>query len=125
MPIIDVELVCQSEAQFCAVSASVLADALGTALGTVAGRTWVRKRFLDVDAYAENQVPVVGTDVADLPVFVTVLLSHPPAGDERVVEVNTITKVVAACVGRPPDRVHVQYEPAAAGRQAFGGKLVQ
>ena len=63
MPIIDVELVCQSEAQFCAVSASVLADALGTALGTVAGRTWVRKRFLDVDAYAENQVPVVGTDV--------------------------------------------------------------
>ena len=125
MPIIDVELVCQSEAQFCAVSTTVLADALGIALGTVAGRTWVRKRFLGVDAYAENQVPVVANVLADLPVFVTILLSHPPAGNERVVEVNTITKVVAACVGRSPDRVHVQYAPAAAGRQAFGGKLVQ
>ena len=125
MPIIDVELVCQTEAQFCAVSASALADALGTALGSVAGRTWVRKRFLDIDAYAENQVSVVGTTAADLPVFVTVLLSHPPTGSERDIEVKTITAVVAACVGRSPNCVHVQYAPAAAGRQAFGGRLVQ
>ena len=125
MPIIDVELVCQTEAQFCAVSASALADALGTALGSVAGRTWVRKRFLDINAYAENQVSVVGTTAADLPVFVTVLLSHPPTGSERDIEVKTITAVVAACVGRSPNCVHVQYAPAAAGRQAFGGRLVQ
>ena len=125
MPIIDVELVCQTEAQFCAVSASALADALGTALGSVAGRTWVRKRYLGINSYAENQVSVVGTTAADLPVFVTVLLSHPPNGSERDIEVKTITAVVAACVGRSPNCVHVQYAPAAAGRQAFGGRLVQ
>lgn len=125
MPIVDVELVCQSEAQFCAVSASALADALGTALGSVAGRTWVRKRYLDINAYAENQVSVADKTAADLPVFVTVLLSRPPTGSERDIEVKTITAVVAACVGRSPDRVHVQYAPAAAGRQAFGGQLVQ
>ena len=125
MPIIDVELVCQTEAQFCAVSASALADALGTALGSVAGRTWVRKRYLDINAYAENQVSVADKTAADLPVFVTVLLSRPPTGSERDIEVKTITAVVAACVGRSPDRVHVQYAPAAAGRQAFGGQLVQ
>ena len=125
MPIVDVELVCQSEAQFCAVSASALADALGTALGSVAGRTWVRKRYLDINAYAENQVSVADKTAADLPVLVTVLLSRPPTGSERDIEVKTITAVVAACVGRSPDRVHVQYAPAAAGRQAFGGQLVQ
>ena len=125
MPIIDVELVCQSEAQFCAVSASALADALGTALGSVAGRTWVRKRYLGSDAYAENQVSVADKTAAELPVFVTVLLSHPPAGAARDVEVKLITAVVAACVGRSAARVHVQYAPAAAGRQAFGGQLVQ
>ena len=125
MPIIDVELVCQTEAQFCAVSASALADALGTALGSVAARTWVRKRYLDINAYAENQVSVADKTVADLPVFVTVLLSHPPEGAARDVEVKIITAVVAACVGRSPNCVHVQYAPAAAGRQAFGGRLVQ
>ena len=125
MPIIDVELVCQSAAEINAVSARALADALGEALGSVAGRTWVRVRWLDSQAYAENKVSVVGTVAADLPVFVTVLLSHPPALPDLVVEVKAITAVVAACVGRSPDRVHVQYAPAAAGRQAFGGTLVQ
>ena len=125
MPIVDVELVCQTEAQFCAVSASALADALGAALGSVAGRTWVRKRYLSCNDYAENQVSVVDKTASDLPVFVTVLLSHPPTGSEREVEVKTITAVVAACVSRSPNCVHVQYAPAAAGRQAFGGRLVQ
>jgi hypothetical protein len=34
-----------------------------------------------------------------------------------------ITEAIAGCLGRPPERVHVRYEPAAAGRQAFGGNL--
>jgi hypothetical protein len=125
VPIIDIELVCQSEAAFKAVSANALADALGNALGSAAGRTWVRLRFLDRQAYAENQVSVAALSVGDLPVFVTVLAAHPPAMPALRDEVLKITEVVAMCVGRSARRVHVQYAPPAAGRQAFGGTLVE
>ena len=122
MPIVDVELVCQTDAEFSAISARAIADALGRAVGSEAGHTWVRLRFLGGQAYAENEVAV---DAADLPVFVTVLQAKLPAIPELAAEVKAITAAVAACVGRSPERVHVQYAPAAAGRQAFGGRLVQ
>lgn len=123
MPIIDIELVCKSEAEFHAVSARILADALGHALNSAAGRTWVRMRYLDHRAYAENETEA--KHATDLPVFVTILKAHPPAMQALSEEVLKITEVVAACVGCSPQRVHVQYAPAAAGRQAFGGKLVE
>lgn len=122
MPIVDIELVCQTDAEFSAISARALADTLGRAMGSEAGHTWVRLRFLGSQAYAENEVSV---DAADLPVFVTVLQAKLPAIPELAAEVKAITAAVAACVGRSPERVHVQYAPAAAGRQAFGGRLVQ
>jgi hypothetical protein len=37
MPIVDIELVCESDAQFSGVRAARLADALGAALGTPPG----------------------------------------------------------------------------------------
>ena len=40
-------------------------------------------------------------------------------------EVSALTEAVAKTVGRPAACVHVAYEPAAAGRISFGGKLVQ
>jgi len=46
MPIVDIELVCKSEAQAAAVSARALADLLGQAFGSQPGRTWVRLRLL-------------------------------------------------------------------------------
>lgn len=122
MPIVDIELVCQTDAEFSAISARALADALGRAMGSEAGHTWVRMHLLGSQAYAENEVSV---DAADLPVFVTVLQTKLPAIPELAAEVKAITAAVAACVGRPAERVHVQYAPAAAGRQAFGGRLVQ
>ena len=122
MPIVDIELVCQTDAEFSAISARALADTLGRAMASEAGHTWVRLRFLDSQAYAENEVAV---DAADLPVFVTVLQAKLPAIPELAAEVKVITAAVVACVGRSPERVHVQYAPAAAGRQAFGGRLVQ
>lgn len=125
MPIVDIELVCQSEAAFRTVSANALADAIGSALGSAAGRTWVRLRCLDRQAYAENQVPAETMSADDLPVFVTILAARPPAMPALRDEVLKITKVVATCVGRAAQRVHVQYAPAAAGRQAFGGTLVE
>jgi hypothetical protein len=71
--------------------------------------------------YAENLSTL---DSAELPAFVTVLQAHPPVGDALAAEVMAITTAVAQCLARAPERVHVQYAPAAAGRQAFGGKLV-
>ncbi len=121
MPIIDIELVCESEAEFAAASARTLADAIGRVLGIEPGHTWVRLRFLASAAYAENQATLAG---ADLPAFVTVLHAHPPLGEALITEAMALTLVIAQCLVRAPGRVHVQYAPAAAGRQAFGGTLV-
>jgi phenylpyruvate tautomerase PptA (4-oxalocrotonate tautomerase family) len=122
MPIVDIEVVCASELDFAVVSAPQLASALGDVFGTAPGRTWVRVHSLPSASYAENDSPVAA---GELPVFVTVLHSHPPQGDARGKEAMEVTRCVASCLERPPERVHVQYAPAAAGRQAFGGRLIQ
>lgn len=122
MPIVDVELVCAREADLLAVPASRIASALGKVFGSPPGRVWVRLRWLPSSRYAENDAEV---GAGELPVFVTVLHSHPPQGDARAKEAMEVTRCVASCLERPPERVHVQYAPAAAGRQAFGGRLIQ
>jgi hypothetical protein len=120
MPIIDVEIVTNSAAEFDAVSAPSLADALGGLFGSPRGGTWVRLRRLDAQRYAENDEPA-----PPQPVFVTVLHALPPAGAALDAEVRALTDRVAGVLGRPAAHVHVQYAPPAIGRQAFGGRLVQ
>ena len=122
MPIVDVDLVCESEVEFSRASARALADAVGGVLRSPPGRTWVRLRFLDSRYYAENDVTI---SKGELPVFVTVLQARPPAAAALTAEIAALTATVARVIGRPAERVHVQYAPAAAGRQAFGGQLVQ
>jgi hypothetical protein len=56
---------------------------------------------------------------------VTILHARPPAGAALRAEVTSVTGAVAQCVARPPERVHVRYASAGAGRQAFGGRLVE
>jgi hypothetical protein len=121
MPIVDVELVRLADDDPIP-SAQALATAIGRALGTPPGRTWVRLRTLDAGCYAENEasVPAPG-----LPVFVTVLHARPPQGDVLEDEVRRLTQTIAECIGCAAERVHVQYAPAGAGRQAFGGELVR
>ena len=122
MPILDVELVQTEGAKAPEASLTqALADAAGGVFGTPAGRTWVRLRTLAAPHYAENGVAVAADD---LPVFATVLQARPPQGPALVRELDTLTQALAACLGRAVQRVHVQYAPAAAGRQAFGGVLV-
>ena len=118
MPIVDVELVAD---RVPAGMAQALADAAGAALGAPAGTTWVRLRALPPSCYAEN-VAAGPTDV--LPVFVTVTKRALPARTRLVQEVDALTQAIAGIVGRPPQRVHIEYAPAAAGRIAFGGELV-
>lgn len=121
MPIVDVEVVGDAAQAEGAASASALADALGQAFGSAPGQTWVRLRLLDRLAYAEDGVSL---DAGDKPVFVTVLHAHMPQGAALQAELAAVTQAVALIVGRSPERVHVQYAPPGAGRQAFGGRLV-
>ena len=124
MPIVDVEVVGGGEgaSSGVAVSARALADALGQVFASPAGRTWVRLHNLDGADYAENEVAL---SESDWPVFVTVQHAHPPAGSALASELDTVTQVVARCVARAPERVHVQYAAAGQGRMAFGGRVVE
>jgi phenylpyruvate tautomerase PptA (4-oxalocrotonate tautomerase family) len=123
MPIVDVEFVAAAAgAGVAAVSARALADAIGSALGTPAGRTWVRLRRLDGADYAENGIEL---SPGEWPVFVTVRHARLPADAALRAELAVVTQAVAHCVGRPPERVHVEYALAGAGRVAFGGRLVE
>ena len=122
MPIVDVELVCESENELKDLSAQELADALGSVMGTDPGRTWVRLRFLDARYYAENHAPV---GKRERPAFVSIWRAHPPGAAALAEEAAAITRAIARIIGRSAERVHVRYAPAAAGRQAFGGKLVK
>ena len=121
MPIVDVEMVVQTEESGHLPSASGLASALGRVFGGPPGSTWVRLRSLDTVCYAENDSPVAN---AELPIFVTVLHATSPTGAVLQAELSAVTNAVAAWVARDAARVHVTYAPAGAGRQAFGGRLV-
>ncbi len=122
MPVITVEIVADAQCVLPHGVAQSLADAAGRVLATPPGQTWVRVRTRARDAYAENDAAV---DPAGLPVFVSVLKRTPPAGAELDAEIAALTQALAAALGRPAARVHVEYAPAAAGRVAFGGRLVR
>ncbi len=120
MPIVDVEIVGATEAE-AALCAQPIADALGLIFGSGAGGTWVRARGLPAANYAENDEPdPPGRDA----VFVTVLKRTRPEPAVLEMEAARVSEAVAAACGRPRERVHVLYEPPAAGRIAFGGRLV-
>ena len=116
MPIIDIEIV---EAAIDPRTTQALADALGQAFAAAPGKVWVRTRILPAGQYAEN-----GTQ-APAPVFVTVTASAPPEGAQLRERIGQIVEVVARLTHRPAENVHVEFAPAARGRIAFGGRLVE
>lgn len=120
MPIVDVEVVVLAGVPKDGFRADALADRLGETFGSPPGATWVRLHFLDSTAYAENGCKL---DIESLPVFVTVVRLQLPKDDALIAEIGAVTRAVADCLGRPRERVHVQFAPAAAGRLAFGGLL--
>ena len=122
MPIVTVEVVAPTDAASVPSLAQLLADAVGLALNSPPGQTWVRVRAVSLDQYAENQTT---PDLANLPVFVTLLERHPPQGAELAREVTAVTRAVAKVVARPSHCVHIEYAPAALGRLSFGGTLIQ
>ena len=116
MPIVDVEIVGGGEETGLA---QALADDVGHVFEAQPGRVWVRLRSLEASRYAENGA------AAPRPVFVCVLAFAPPEGEAMDDLVARLTEAVARRTGRPPENVHVLFEPAARGRVAFGGRLVR
>ncbi len=117
MPIVDVDYIGTPPADL----AQRLADEVGAALGAAPGHTWVRMRRLAPTDYAESGA----TDTANAPVFVTLLLATWPQAAQIEPVLQRVGVVVARACQLPPDHVHVQLAPPAAGRQAFGGNLVR
>jgi len=123
MPILEVELIGGAAVPERAGLARRLADAAGAIFGSAPGETWVRVRETNPTDYAENATDAAAAGVH--PVFVRVLKRALPEAAELKREVEALTEAVATETGRPPDQVHVVYEPPGAGRVAFGGRLVR
>jgi len=119
MPILDIEIVSDRGEPLPAETTQALADQLGLAFGAEAGRVWVKVRTLPREQYAENG------GGAPMPVFVTVTASTAPTGEELKSRIGAITDAVAHITDRPRDNIHVEFLPAARGRIAFGGRLVE
>lgn len=117
MPILEVRLVGDSAAPDLAQR---LADAAAGVLGSPPRGTWVAVELIPPARYAENG----GADPGVAPVFVRVLLRDGPPREGLAEQVAALCRAVATCCGRPAENVHLVYEPAAAGRVAFGGNLV-
>lgn len=120
MPVVDVLVVGADAAAVEPGLASALANHIAAVLGAPPGRVWVRCQILSAEHYAENaQGP------ADLPAFLKILHAELPPPDALAAEASELARVVAACLKRPVERIHIEYAPAGRGRVAFGGQLLR
>lgn len=122
MPIVDVEITCESEAALSETLAAEIADAAANIFDTDPGQTWVRIRPVPLKYYAENGG---GPPAGLMPVFVTVLKATNLNKEQMIGEIAELTECFAAICDRLPENIHVLYEPPAAGRIAFGGMLLE
>ena len=120
MPIVDVEFLSDSRPNWPVHRRANLQQRWAARLVRRSGARGCPSECSPLEFYAENEAALSS---AELPVLVTVLHARPPVGPALAAEVAEPEATVAACVGRPPERVHVQITPAATGRQAFGGVL--
>ena len=121
MPILEVEIVMRPGEWMRDNLAAEIAERAAAVFRAPAGRTWVRLRTLAPEGYAED----AGGPPPDVyPVFLSVLKAEMPPADELATEIADLTRAIAVACDRPPQNVHIHYEPAARGRMAFGGRLV-
>lgn len=98
-----------------------IANKAAAVLDAQPGRTWVRLRTLSPQQYAEDGG---GPPPGVYPVFVSLLKAdiHPP--DELAAVITGLTAAIALSCNRPPENVHILFQPPARGRIAFGGRLL-
>ncbi len=121
MPILDIEIVApDSTLHLPPQLTQSLADQVAQVFDAPPGSVWVKVRVTPSTQYAENG----GMPEGVYPVFVTVIRSRVPEGSALENEIAQLTQVIANTLNRPATNVHILYQPDAAGRVAFGGKLV-
>lgn len=120
MPILNIEIVLHPAELSDPGLAAALAERAGAAFGAAPGTTWVRLHYLPAGQYAEDGGPA--EEIA--PVFVSVLKARLPPAEALPAEAARLAEAIAAVCGRPAENVHIIYEPAGAGRVAFGGRLL-
>jgi hypothetical protein len=120
MPVIEVCIVVPNGGSIPPGAAKALADAVDGVLQAGPGKVWVRVNALPQSLYAESG------DVEDAsPVFVRILRAQMPDAEHLAHEAQELAHAIAGCLGRGVDLVHIEYEPAARGRVAFGGRLLR
>lgn len=117
MPILTIEIVQRPYETLAPDFASRVADCAGNIFESSPGGTWVK--ILPVTQYAENE-----SDEPYYPVFVRVLHSRLPEGEDLQRQIDELTRAIAEEINRSPENVHLIYEPPGLNRVAFGGKLV-
>jgi phenylpyruvate tautomerase PptA (4-oxalocrotonate tautomerase family) len=123
VPVIDLDLtMAESEPVLSAQTIQALTDDLGRIFGSAPGGTWLRIHYLSRSAYAENLIDLPA-DVQ--PVFVRVLKADLPDLAARKAEASAIAACVSRLINRPLENTHILFEPAARGRIAFGGDLLE
>ena len=121
MPIVTVEAVSDADAEFPRGLAAQLADAAAEICGSGPGELWLRLRALPKGQYAESG----GSSFESLkPVFVTLLYYKQPETQERKRIAASFAKQFASILSRPPENIHILFEPEACERIALGGKLL-
>ncbi len=121
MPILEVEVVLKDGEVLDPRAAARIADATASIFKTPSGNTWVKVRTLSPNAYAED---AGGPPDGVFPAFISVVKARCGSLGERASEAKRLTRAIAPILKRPPENVHILYEPDGAGRVAFGGKLV-
>ena len=122
MPIVALRLVLAPSSSTPHGLTQCVADELGKVFACGPGQVWVQLSTLAAPEYAENLV-AIGEE--EFPVFVTLLHADLPTSEVRAVEALRVCQAIARCVGRPVERVHLEYAPSGRGRVAFGGKLLE
>ncbi len=123
MPILTIECVCDtSEPGPQSNQIHALADSLGDLFDSPAGGTWIKLRCLPREHYAEN---FITADTTIRSTFVTVIHRVLPGEAQLAIQAQEIATRVAKELQRPVPNVHVIFEPAGAGRVAFGGVLIR
>ncbi|MEE2777693.1 MAG: hypothetical protein VYE73_13140 [Acidobacteriota bacterium] len=120
MPILEVEVVVQEGEALDDDLASWLAESAGQVLSAPPGGTWVRLRTLPADQYGESGG---GPPPGVRPVFVRVLQARPTKDELVDDEVQRLSQTIGELCNRPARNVHILYDPPAAGRIAFGGRV--
>jgi len=121
MPILEVQVVLRLGEESPTGLAAAIADAAGPVFGAPPGNTWVLVKALPASAYAEgSSPPAEGIS----PVFVSVLKARRGSTEELREEAMRLTQAIATACHRPPENVHIFYEPEGVGRISFGGQLM-